>query len=31
MWMDIVVQQFDAIGEFALMFVLYHGLQLMMH
>jgi len=31
MWMDIVVQQCDAIGEFVLMFVLYLGLQLMMH
>lgn len=30
-WMDIVVQQCDASGEFALMLVLYHGLQLMMH
>jgi hypothetical protein len=31
MWMDIVVQQCEAIDEFPLMFVLYHGLQLMMH
>lgn len=31
MWTDIVVQQCDAIGEFPLMFVLYHGPQLMMH
>jgi hypothetical protein len=29
--MDIVVQQCDASGEFALMLVLDHGPQLMMH
>lgn len=31
MWKDIVVQQCDAIGEFAPMFVHYHGPQVLKH